>query len=120
MVTGWVAFRYPLNIYGRHCCRAEFSSNENATPLQGQNKAASNSGSSSPGSEELHDPPFDGCTVNTADDPPALKPVASDMVRTTWSSFGIGICTENDPFPSVNALLGIEMFRGVPKTWKCK
>jgi hypothetical protein len=98
IVTGGTAPAKPLNMKGLHCWRLEFSWNTNAVP----------------GSVALQTPPFDCNTVYTLDDPPALKPVESDIVNKTWTSFLKGSCTECDPFPLLNAEIGMETSRGVP------
>jgi hypothetical protein len=55
-------------------------------------------------------------TSRTADVPPALKPVASDMDKIICLPWAIGTVALTVPPPLLSALDGIEMFWGVPKS----
>jgi hypothetical protein len=63
------------------------------------------------------DPPIDVPTVSRGVVPPELKPVASDIVNKNWEVACIWSSIEKDPDPLLNADVGIEIFRGVPKTY---
>lgn len=61
-------------------------------------------------------PLVEPCVVKIFVVPPALNPVASDITITKREPFAIGSWKEYDPWPLLNALSGIEIFCGVPKT----
>jgi len=93
---------YRLNSYGWHCCRASVNENEKDKP----------------GLLVSQLPPTDLPTVSSWVDPPAPKPVESDMVKTIRLLALKGMAVENDPFPLLNAEEGIEMFLNTSKTGK--
>lgn len=99
-MTGWAAAPKPLKVKGLHCCSAVFSWKLKATA----------------GFEVTHCAPLvESFAVKTRVVPPALNPVASDMTITNCEPFAMGSWKEYDPCPLLNALSGIEIFRGVPK-----